>query len=300
MKRKVLFIGCVDFSRALLEEVAACGLVSLCGVVTKRCSPFNSDFCDLSGIAKQKNIPVHYVDEGGTSCLLPFIDKTKPDVIYCFGWSQLLERKVLSAVPLGCIGYHPALLPYNRGRHPIIWALVLGLKRTGSSFFKMDEGADTGDILSQRVVPISEDDDATSLYEHLKTVAKEQVQDINEMVSKGLLVVNSQKPGFGNTWRKRSKNDGRIDFRMSSMNIRNLVRALRPPYPGAFVLYRGAEYVIGKVESSIEINEEAQFAEPGKILALKDCKVYTKTGDGVLALIEHELPKDLQEGEYFL
>ena len=51
---------------------------------------------------------------------------------------------------MGILGYHPSLLPFNRGRHPIIWALALGLKETGSTFFFMDENADTGDIVSQK------------------------------------------------------------------------------------------------------------------------------------------------------
>ena len=110
-----------------------------------------------------------------------------PDAIYCFGWSHLLSQEVLRAAPLGCVGYHPALLPWNRGRHPIIWALALGLSQTGSTFFLMDEGADTGDILSQRTVPIEDEDDAGTLYEKLKAVACNQTEEIDAMVAQGHL-----------------------------------------------------------------------------------------------------------------
>ena len=65
---------------------------------------------------------------------------------------------------MGVIGYHPAALPKNRGRHPLIWALVLGLKKTASSFFIMDERADSGDVISQEEIIINDDDDASSLY----------------------------------------------------------------------------------------------------------------------------------------
>ena len=82
---------------------------------------------------------------------------------------------MLTLPSLGLVGYHPALLPQNRGRHPIIWALALGLEETGSTFFFMDEGADTGDILSQRRVPITPEDDAGTLYDKLTTTALDQI-----------------------------------------------------------------------------------------------------------------------------
>ena len=96
-------------------------------------------------------------------------------MIYCFGWSLLDES--LSIAPLGVMGFHPAKLPQNRGRHPIIWALALGLDETASTFFKMDLGADSGAILSQEVIEIKPNDNATSLYENILTVAERQVQE---------------------------------------------------------------------------------------------------------------------------
>ena len=77
--------------------------------------------------------------------------------------------------PRGVIGYHPAALPANRGRHPIIWALVLGLSEIASTFFRMDTGADTGPIIDQEPVPIDDDDDAGFTTERIeardKTIA---------------------------------------------------------------------------------------------------------------------------------
>ena len=81
----------------------------------------------------------------------------KPDIIFCFGWSSLIKSEVLNLTKLGVVGYHPAMLPNNRGRHPLIWAKILGLTQTGSTYFFMDEGADTGDILDQSSFEISID-----------------------------------------------------------------------------------------------------------------------------------------------
>ena len=98
-----------------------------------------------------------------------------PDVIFCFGWSRLIKKTLLNIAPLGVIGFHPALLPANRGRHPLIWSLILGLKESGSTFFFMDEGADSGDILSQLNVSISEMDDAGTLYVNVQSSAVDDI-----------------------------------------------------------------------------------------------------------------------------
>ena len=65
---------------------------------------------------------------------ISFITEKSPDVIYCFGWSHILSKKILKLPPYGVVGFHPAELPNNRGRHPIVWALFLGLKKTASTF----------------------------------------------------------------------------------------------------------------------------------------------------------------------
>ena len=82
--------------------------------------------------------------------------------------------------PRGVIGYHPAALPHNRGRHPIIWALARGLTQTASTFFLMDEGADTGAIVDQEPVPIGAHDDAGRLYARLQDMAIHKVEVVPE------------------------------------------------------------------------------------------------------------------------
>jgi len=72
---------------------------------------------------------------------------------------------------MGVVGFHPAALPANRGRHPLVWVLVLGLREAASTFFWMGEGVDTGDLLSQAKVPIYESEDAANLYERVTEVA---------------------------------------------------------------------------------------------------------------------------------
>ena len=122
---KILFIGTVEFSARALHELINIQ-IDIVGVCTLSSSPFNSDHEDLTSIASNSGIPVLSAPDLHSQTSLDWINKLKPDIIFCFGWSQLIKEPLLSLAPLGVLGFHPAALPANRGRHPLIWALVLG------------------------------------------------------------------------------------------------------------------------------------------------------------------------------
>ena len=147
---RIVYIGSVIFSARALEKLISLN-ADVVGVVAKKESTVNSDFFDLSVIAEPNGIPFHYTSNINGSATVYWIRGLNPDVIFCFGWSNLIKKEVLDIAALGVIGYHPSLLPYNKGRHPLIWAKVLGLSKSGSTFFFMDEGADTGDIFSKGI-----------------------------------------------------------------------------------------------------------------------------------------------------
>lgn len=118
------------------------------------------------------------------SAMAQWLRELHPDYIYCFGWSYLLRKEILDLPKCGVIGFHPAALPHNRGRHPIIWVLVLGLNRKASTLFFMDEGADSGDILSQKTVLVYETDTAFTLYERITGTALEQLEQFTACLTR--------------------------------------------------------------------------------------------------------------------
>ena len=181
---KILFIGSVEFSLRALEKIVEIG-GNVIGVCTLKESSINSDFCDLSEYSEDHNIPCFYVDDINSESTIEWVSKINPDVIFCFGWSRLLKSEILSKPSIGVIGFHPAALPANRGRHPIIWALALGLKNTGSTFFFMDNNADSGDILSQASITISDFDDARSLYDKVISTALSQIEEFLPILASG-------------------------------------------------------------------------------------------------------------------
>lgn len=295
---RIAYIGSVIFSAKALEKLISIK-ADVVGVVTKNESAFNSDFFDLSSIAQINDIPFHYTSNINSPETVNWIKELNPDVVFCFGWSNLIKNEVLEISRLGVIGYHPTLLPHNKGRHPLIWAKVLGFEKSGSTFFFMDEGADTGDILSQKEFRIDFEDDANVLYNKLIDIALIQIEEFHSMLQTGSYTRIQQDITKGNTWRKRGKKDGIIDFRLNSFVICNLVRALTKPYIGAHIEYNGADVKIWGAELSVyDCNYDNK--EPGKVLSIIENKIEVKTGDSSIWLVNHEFKELPEIGTYII
>jgi len=193
------------------------------------------------------------------------------------------------------VGFHPAALPANRGRHPLIWALVLGLAETASTFFIMDGEADHGDIISQRRIEIEDRDDAATLYEKVALCALDQIQMFVPNLASGTISRIAQDDWLSNNWRKRGKLDGQIDWRMSARSINNLVRGLTKPYVGAHFLYQCNEVTVWKSEVVTNI---PQNIEPGKIVNLTAAGVVVKCGEQGIRLLRTDPSFSPRIGEY--
>jgi methionyl-tRNA formyltransferase len=255
------------------------------GVVTRAASPFNADFHSLEPLAREHSVPCLLAEGNEQADLGAWLREHHPEVVYCCGWSYLLNPEILAIPELGVVGYHPAALPKNRGRHPIIWALALGLDTTASTFFFMDEGADSGDILSQEPVVIREADDARTLYDRLVDVAGQQIDTFTSALADGTYTRAPQDHNKANYWRKRAKSDGRIDWRMSSRSVHNLVRALARPYPGAHFELGDEEVVVWRSERVDEAFPQPN-REPGKVLAVDEGSFVVKCGEGAVRVVE--------------
>ncbi len=291
---RVVFVGTVEFSLKSLEKLIDLG-ADVVGVCTKEESKFNSDYADLSPVCVRNGIPYKFVSDINSKESIEWFRSLRPDVIFCFGWSSLIKKELLNLPDFGVVGFHPSLLPMNRGRHPIIWALALGLDKTGSTFFVMDEDADSGDILSQAEVCISIDDDAGTLYEKIIESGLKQLEDFFPKMIEGSCCLIKQDDSQFNTWRKRGEKDGKIDFRMTTRAIYNLIRALTHPYIGAHVVYKSRNICIWKAS---EIQNEFNNCEPGKILKVSSEGVLVKTYDAAILLEGHEFEQLPEVGGY--
>tara|TARA_R110002072_G_scaffold1989_2_gene16433 strand:+ start:153809 stop:154696 length:888 start_codon:yes stop_codon:yes gene_type:complete len=293
---RILFIGSVISSEKLLRKTILLG-GNVVGVLTKNSSKLNADFVDLSVLSNKYNIPTKLYQKSEEKDIINWVHQLKPDIIFCFGWSSLLSDKIIQIPPLGVVGFHPTKLPMNRGRHPIIWALALGLDVTASTFFFIDKGIDTGDILSQEEVVISYEDNAQTLYDKILLKAEAQLTNFLPLLQTNQFKKIKQDLNCSNLWRKRSKQDGQIDFRMHSRSIYNLVRALTKPYIGAHIHYKEKDYKVWKVSES---NENIPHIEYGKILNITDSKIHVQCLNSSVIIEEHDLDELPEVGEYLL
>ena len=291
---RIVFIGTVEFSLRALERLLAMN-AEIVGVCTLQESKFNADHVDLSGLSEAHGVPWFYAEDINSAKALNWIRDKSPDVVFCFGWSRLLKQDLLGLAPLGVVGFHPAALPANRGRHPLIWALVLGLEKTASTFFFMDDSADSGDILSQHEIIIDDEDDARSLYDKIIYSALDQIEEFVPLLAAGTYQRRKQDQRFANTWRKRDSADGKIDWRISAHSIHNLVRGLARPYVGAHFIVDGQEI---KVWKTAVVSDAPRNIEPGKVLMQKGSRPVVKCGEGAICLLVTEPSIELIVGSY--
>lgn len=291
---RIVFIGNVEFSLHALERIVALG-GEVVGVCTKKTSKFNTDHVDLTVFSQNHKIDSCYADDINSEEVYKWISTRKPDIIFCIGWSQILKKSLINLPPLGVVGYHPAALPANRGRHPIVWALALGLKKTASTFFYINDDVDAGDIISQSAVQIDIGDDASTLYCKLVEMAKTQIDELLPRLVSGSIAAIKQDQSSGNVWRKRGYIDGQIDWRMTAEAIHNLVRALTRPYPGAHFIVNGQEV---KVWRARVVQDSNPNLEPGKITDYFSGAPLVKCGSASICLLEIDPQIQLAIGSY--
>jgi len=287
---RCLFIGSVEFSeKALLKLIDL--KAEIVGVVTQIEDGFNSDFVNLTPMCCDNGLDLLKVDQINDQENIDWIKSKKIDVIFCFGFSQILSKDLIDAAPMGVIGYHPAKLPQHRGRHPIVWALVLGLDKTASTLFFTDERADHGDILSEREVTVSYDDNARSLYDKCIKTAINQIKEFYPKLIDGSyerVTQNEEEAGY---WRKRNTDDGLIRFQNESRKIYNVVRALTKPYVGAHINYNGKDIKVWDVE---EVSENLNGSRQGQVVEVNGESVLVRCADNAVLIKQHEfkpLPK---------
>jgi methionyl-tRNA formyltransferase len=162
----------------------------------------------------------------------------------------------------------------------------------------MDEDADSGDLLSQRDVPIRWTDDARTLYDRILDTAAKQVAAFTPQLADRKHRRVPQNDDEANYWRKRSYEDGGVDWRMSSTSIYNLIRALARPYPGAHCMVDGDEMKLWGAKVVDDEFEDVSHLEPGKVLASEEDRIAVKCGEGVISIQEHEFDTVPDTGAY--
>jgi methionyl-tRNA formyltransferase len=233
---KTVFVGAVEGSLAALDAICRAGhRPSLIVTLPLDLATRHSDFADLRAVARAYSIPVHETARSDSADTLARIAAVVPDVILVIGWSQICGPAFRALPRLGCIGFHPSALPKLRGRGVIPWTILQSEKTSGASLFWLADGADTGDIAAQRTFDIDpEKETARSLYDKQIVALSEMLPSLLENLKQGQIPRRPQDASLASLCAQRLPEDGRIDWREPAAVIHRLIRAVGPPYPGAF------------------------------------------------------------------
>ncbi len=211
-----------------------------------------------------------------------FSNPVATDLIIVSGYPKLIPPKVIAHPKIGIINIHQSLLPAYRGRHPLNWAIINGEKYTGITIHHINKKFDGGNIICQEKVSVDKDDTIMDVYN--KTVAKgnKMLKKVFKMACTKSFNGNRQDSESASYYPPRSPKDGKIDWNNSAVKIKNLIRALTMPYPGAFFNYERKKIIIDKAEI---MGNCRNGYEAGKPFILKGA-VIIKTGKGSLKILK--------------
>jgi methionyl-tRNA formyltransferase len=161
-----------------------------------------------------------------------------PDMAVVAAFGQILPREILEIPKMGCINVHPSLLPKYRGAAPINWALIRGEVKTGVSIMLMDEGMDTGDILSQEETMIEPMESFGKLNDRLADIGARLLLATIDKVASGNSTRRPQDASLATYAPRLTKEDGLIRWDADVRQTVNLIRGLSPT-PCAYTFYKG-------------------------------------------------------------
>jgi methionyl-tRNA formyltransferase len=247
-------VGCI---KALLDAGIQIELV-----VTHADDPHeNIWFGSVAALCQERGIPYVQPEASGLLELLPQFKKIAPDYIFSFYYRYMITSDILATAGIAALNMHGSLLPKYRGRAPVNWAILHGETETGASLHIMEAKPDAGDIVGQAAVPIDPDEDATAVFTKVSNAAVHVMQTALPELLEGRVPRTPNVLTNGSYFGGRKPEDGRIHWNQSAKQVHDLIRAVAPPYPGAFTDWQGARMVIAKsklnplLPSSIDLDQ---------------------------------------------
>lgn len=204
-------------------------------VVTHEDNPSeNIWFGSVREVAAEHGIATLTPDDPKSPALLDAVRDARPDFIFSAYYRHMLPVELLALAPRGAYNMHGSLLPKYRGRVPVNWAVLHGETETGASLHEMAAKPDAGALIGQTAVPILPDDTAGQVFDKVTVAAEQTLWNVLPDLLAGTAPRMPNVLAQGSYFGGRKPEDGRIDWRQPAQQVYNLVRAVAPPYPGAF------------------------------------------------------------------
>lgn len=209
-------------------------------VVTHRDDPDETIWFDsVADVAALHAVPTVTPDAAALPALAERLRGLNPDFLFSFYYRHMLPAAILDVAARGALNMHGSLLPKYRGRAPVNWAVLNGEAETGASLHYMTAKPDAGALVDQQAVPILPNDTAKTVFDKVSCAAETTLNRALPGLLDGSAAARPLDLARGSYFGRRRPEDGRIDWSRSASEVHNLVRAVAPPYPGAFTTLAG-------------------------------------------------------------
>ncbi len=292
---RIVFMGTPDFAKIHLEALVE-NEYNIVGVFCREDKPKGRGMKmtppPVKEYAEQHNIPVFQPNKVKENPeVMEKLNEWNPNLIIVVAYGRILPKEILEFPKYGAINVHGSILPKYRGAAPIQWSVINGDSETGVTTMYMDEGMDTGDMITIATVPIEQNDTYETVHDKLAIVgAKTLLLDLERLVENNGILDRTKQPEDFTIAPMLSKDNSRIDFNDTADSICSLIRGTNP-FPGAWCkLDEDRTY---KVYQAERIDYTVDYeAELGEIVCLNDKKslFIVRCKDGYVNFLKLKAP----------
>ncbi|ACT05245.1 methionyl-tRNA formyltransferase [Dickeya chrysanthemi Ech1591] len=280
MSLRIIFAGTPDFAAQHLAALLS-SEHEIVGVFTQPDRPAGRGNkltpSPVKMLAEQHNLPVFQPKSLRPSESQQLVAELSADVMVVVAYGLILPQAVLDMPRLGCINVHGSLLPRWRGAAPIQRALWAGDRLTGITIMQMDAGLDTGAMLHKIECPILPDDTSATLYDKLANLGPQGLLHTLTQLSASQVTAVAQDDSLATYAEKLSKEEARLDWRLSAEQLERCIRAFNP-WPVSYFMVEEQPVKVWKAEV-LDISHQQL---PGTVLAADKEGIQVATTDGVL------------------
>lgn len=295
-KTKIIFMGTADFAVPIVKKLNENSGFLVSGVITKADKPVGRKqeivYSPVKKFALENNLPVFQPEKLKDANFLEQLKKIQPDLIIVCAYGKIIPKEILDLPKIACINVHPSLLPRYRGASPIQSAILNCEKITGTTIMLMDEGMDTGDILSQKEAQISDTDNFETMHDKLADLSADLLIETLEKYLNKEIVPQKQDDSKATLCKILEREDGQIDWSKTVEQIDCQIRAFTP-WPGAFTFIKDKRIKI------LEHKKSNERINPGEIIIIGE-KIIFGAKDGAIEVIKLQLEgkKAMTAGEF--
>ena len=273
-----------------LKELLKAGIqVDL--VVTHQDDPNeNVWFGSVAKLCKENSIPFITPSANELIGLVPQLQALAPDYIFSFYYRYMIPAQILACAKITALNMHGSLLPKYRGRAPVNWAILHGETETGATLHIMEEKPDAGDIVDQLAVSIGPDETATEVFAKVSEAAVKVIHEVLPALLQGSVPRKPNDLQKGSYFGGRKPADGQIHWDQTTKQVHDLVRAVAPPYPGAFTDHEGKTMIVARTSLQGPFPDKLKLGNCG--IQVVDNRVFGICGDQQALEILEWFPAD--------